>query len=165
MLTLQQLIPELLDNTTAHTYYVMGVPPGPLACELEPADFAHGTPAVWLSGREVASPLHRDETTNTMIQILGSKTVRLWPPQVTQHMNPVTDGSDTGLDWLSPIDPLEHERFPNFAAAIPSMRVVELGAGDVLTIPRHWWHHVVADSPSLSITYARDRSDIVTDNP
>jgi hypothetical protein len=38
-------------------------------------------------------------------------------------------------------------RFPRFAKALETAQAAELGPGDALLMPRHWWHHVTSRDP------------------
>src|SRR4029077_1058107 len=53
----------------------------------------------------------------------------------------------------SRVDPehLDPERFPRFGSA--SVLDCVVGPGDVLFIPRGWWHYLRSESPSISINH------------
>ena len=38
-------------------------------------------------------------------------------------------------------------RFPLFERALATAQTAELGPGDALLMPRHWWHHVTSCDP------------------
>jgi ribosomal protein L16 Arg81 hydroxylase len=49
------------------------------------------------------------------------------------------------------VDHPDHARFPRLREA--EMFVAELGPGDVIYIPRGWWHHVRTLELSISVNF------------
>ena len=101
---------------------------------------------LWIGPAGTVTPLHHDNTHNMFIQIHGRKRFRLIPtmqaPYVYNHV-----GVFCAVDVLDP----KPEQFPLYAKTTPIEIVVE--PGDFLYIPMTWWHHVVAETPSISLSF------------
>lgn len=98
-----------------------------------------------ISSPETAIWLHYDVTANILFQVVGHKTVRLYPPSDARFLSFPT-GSSTSLienifDYpsknLGPVRPYE----------------VDLGPGDAIFIPSCWLHATRSKEPSISINY------------
>lgn len=103
---------------------------------------------LWIGSAGTCSGLHSDLKDNVFAQIQGHKRVFLVPFRQTHLVYPFLDNIVN-----SQVDP-EHprpERFPRFARADVLSCVV--GSGDVLFIPRGWWHYLRSESPSISINH------------
>jgi tRNA wybutosine-synthesizing protein 5 len=111
---------------------------------------------------------HYDTHDNLLAQVVGRKTVTLWPPEAAPFL--YVQGSSSRVDYA-----LEDRggdggsageagsgftfdavRFPAFRSALASRRVVELGPGEALFVPALWFHHVAADAregsgPSIAV--------------
>ncbi|BDA44466.1 Bifunctional peptidase and arginyl-hydroxylase JMJD5 [Coccomyxa sp. Obi] len=82
--------------------------------------------------------------------VWGSKTIRLYSPEQTQSLYPFANPflrNTSQVDVLSP----DLDRHPMFAS-VPYLECT-LRPGDMLYIPRKWWHSVWARTASLSISY------------
>ena len=130
---------------------------------------------IWFGPHGTISPLHYDPLDNLLMQMVGSKRVLLYPPYNAHHYsqsdhdnyNNSSDGHEDNngeiQDWYyagtnhqqyntSPID-VEHpdyELFPQFKNAPPALEGI-LGVGDILYIPKKWWHHVCSLETSISV--------------
>ena len=110
---------------------------------------------LWCShGDGVTTPLHYDTSDNFLAQIEGGKELTLFPPSASFDLYPFPLGHP--MDTFSMVDTVAPEAarevFPAHRAAA-GIRAV-LGAGDVLWLPKFWWHRVAqpaADAPNLSI--------------
>jgi lysine-specific demethylase 8 len=119
-------------------------------------DFAALTPPdryptdtrLWIGSAGTCSGLHSDLKDNVFAQVHGRKRVILVPLRQTHLVYPFIDNIVN-----SRVDPehLDAGRFPRFARASVSTCVV--GPGDVLYIPRGWWHYLRSESPSISINH------------
>src|SRR6185437_12024568 len=98
---------------------------------------AHGLrDTLWIAPRGTMSSLHHDgDYDNLNLQISGRKLFLLVPPP--RHVELSAYGSAE-----SPINPFvpDLERFPRFAGADPVEAL--LAPGEVLLIPKYWWHAV-----------------------
>jgi lysine-specific demethylase 8 len=101
---------------------------------------------LWIAPRATTSSLHHDgDYDNLNLQISGRKLFLLIPPP--RHLALHAYGSAE-----SPINPFVPDltRFPRFAAADPVEAT--LAPGDVLFIPKYWWHCVYAVEPSVNLS-------------
>ena len=97
---------------------------------------------------------HYDTHDNLLVQVIGSKTVTLFPPEADQFM--YVEGSSSRVFNVRN-EPSEEDRrtFTLFYAHAQSMgTTVSLQQGDALWIPAYWFHHVVSDcgeAPSVAV--------------
>jgi ribosomal protein L16 Arg81 hydroxylase len=105
---------------------------------------------LWLGPAGVGSPLHQDLTENLYAQIAGRKQVTLFHPRDGRHLyrHPLLSRlpNFSRVDIEAP-DPI---RFPRFPKARP-LRVV-LEPGDLLYLPRRWWHQMRCLDFSISVS-------------
>ena len=89
--------------------------------------------------------VHQDDRHNFLIQVAGSKKVMLVSPYFTRCVHPFA-----GLPDKSPVnlDRLE-KRYPHLAEAV--VLVGAIAPGEVLFIPRGWWHTLRADEPTIML--------------
>src|SRR5581483_4257080 len=103
---------------------------------------------LWIGAVAQKSSIHNDPYDNLNVQIIGKKKVILFAPE--QHENLYPEFLHSRL-WASRIDPdrPDLERFPKFAGARGFAG--ELSPGDVLFIPKYWWHSFSAAEAALNI--------------
>jgi hypothetical protein len=103
----------------------------------------------WLSSANTGSPLHRDPPDNLFAQILGRKRFILYRPDETKNLYPHRIWS--GLPDFSQVDveQPDYVRFPRFRRVEPIE--CEVAAGEVLYLPRYWWHYVKSLERSASV--------------
>ena len=103
---------------------------------------------LWIGSTGTCSGLHSDLKDNVFAQIRGRKRVILVPFHQTPLVYPFVDNIVN-----SQVDPehLDVRRFPRFLDASVFTCVVE--PGDVLYIPRGWWHYLRSESPSISVNH------------
>lgn len=129
-------IPELRGDFSVPDY-----------CSLLPPeeDAAEGASEVlvnaWLGPVGTVSPLHHDPYHNLLAQVHGCKYVRLYAPDQSFRLHPLPGRSSnsSAVDLLSGL--LEQE-YPELAEA--EYDEVLLEPGDMLFIPRHYWHYCTA---------------------
>lgn len=100
---------------------------------------------LWIAPKGTTSSLHHDGNfDNLNMQVSGKKIFLLVPPP--QHDRLHYYGSAE-----SPINPFAPDlaRFPRFMDASPVEAT--LGPGDVLLVPKYWWHCVYAAEPSVNL--------------
>jgi len=106
---------------------------------------------LWMSRADTGSPMHHDLPENALMQIVGRKRLILIPPADSWRMYryPLT----SHLPQYSRVDAEQVDlvRFPRFAEA--RQTVVELGPGDLLYLPRLWWHQARSLDFSISVNY------------
>jgi len=103
----------------------------------------------WLSAARTGSPLHRDPPDNLFAQIFGRKRFVLFSPEDTGNLYPHPIWS--GLPDFSRTDAErpDHARFPLLRRARPI--TCEVGPGEMLYLPRYWWHQVTTTERSASV--------------
>lgn len=102
----------------------------------------------WIGPAGTITPLHCDYNDNLFAQISGSKTFFLYPPHVAENLrlkevNPVLFASE--FDPESP----DFGVYPKMTDIVPIECIVN--EGDLLYLPAGWFHHVTAQSFSVSI--------------
>jgi hypothetical protein len=100
---------------------------------------------LWIGGA-TRSGLHFDGADNLFAQIHGHKRVFLINPKFSRHLYQFPDSPTK-----SKVDPEKPDlqRFPAFDKC--DVIHCELNAGDLLFIPKGWWHFVSADDISISL--------------
>jgi hypothetical protein len=115
---------------------------------LTPADLYGTDTRLWIGSGGTCSGLHSDLKDNVFAQIYGRKRVILVPFAQTPLVYPFRDNIANSQVNPELVDPA---RFPKFQRARVYDTVV--GPGDVLYIPRGWWHYLRSESPSISINH------------
>ena len=106
---------------------------------------------LWVGSAGASSGLHYDMMHNVVAQIAGRRRVVLFAPEEAHRLYayPVRT-----LAWHhSPIrvEAPDLERFPAFAGA---RRIeVEIGPGEMLFIPKGWWHHFASVEDAIAINF------------
>jgi hypothetical protein len=101
---------------------------------------------LWLGPAGTVTPVHFDRSQNFLVQLYGRKRVTLFAPAHTERLY-----AGDGVRNFSPVDVEAPDlaRYPRFAQARGLQAL--LGPGDVLFIPRGWWHHVRSLDPAISL--------------
>ncbi|GMH40346.1 hypothetical protein BSKO_08250 [Bryopsis sp. KO-2023] len=104
---------------------------------------------VFSSVLRVSSPgarlwTHFDAMDNVLMQITGSKRIRLWPPEEEPNLY-IVGSSSSVIDVENP----DLAKFPLFGNA--RYVDVNLNPGDSLFIPALWFHNVLSEDFSVSI--------------
>lgn len=105
----------------------------------------------WMGPRGTITPFHHDLTNNLLLQIVGSKRVKLVPPGATPlmrnhiHCFSRWDGADL------PAGPGGGDR--------PPVLEVTIGPGDALFLPIGWWHHVEGLEPHIGLSFTNFAAD------
>lgn len=101
---------------------------------------------LWIGPKGTITPLHHDNTNNLFIQVYGKKRFRLIPaievPYMYNHLSVFNR-----IDLLNP----DLEQFPLYARA--GIIDITIEPGDFLFIPIGWWHHVVGETASISLSF------------
>ena len=110
---------------------------------------------LWLSlhGRPIHTPCHYDGAANFIAQLCGAKRFTLFAPRESFRLYPFPVGHPLDNFAMADVDSWRAHgradaRCPALAAA-PAMSAT-LTAGDVLYLPRYWWHHVEQLAPAAS---------------
>ncbi len=101
--------------------------------------------SLWM-GANTRSGLHFDMLDNFLVQIYGVKTFILIPPEDIQLTYPIP--SHFSKSPINPLNP-DFKKFPKFKKA--HIYQGELKPGDVLFIPKGWYHYLYAPQQSISL--------------
>ncbi len=89
-------------------------------------------------------------------QVAGFKFVRLCSPDWSSHLYATPHPRATRenpLNWFSPVDAEAPDLVAHPRAGEVEWREVILGPGDMLFIPKGYWHYVRALTTSVSINF------------
>ncbi len=104
----------------------------------------HCSTNLWI-GNNTRSGLHYDFADNFFIQVYGEKSVILISPDDTRKVYPFSD--NITKSQLDPDYP-DLKRYPRFGKV--KSWATNLSKGDILFIPKGWWHFI--KSPGISIS-------------
>eukprot|EP01041_Mallomonas_annulata_P006792 gene6792-13751_t len=123
-------------------------------------EFKEWQSTLWIGTLNSHTPLHYDTySTNLIVQYSGTKKWKLWP-QSSNASSSSSTTSTSNINMNSHIKPLRipYEESsvyssydPRTDASIAPAYEFLLEAGDVLFVPKHWWHYVETVS-DLSIS-------------
>ncbi|XP_070693693.1 HSPB1-associated protein 1 homolog [Pempheris klunzingeri] len=102
---------------------------------------------LWIGTEGANTPCHLDSYgCNLVLQVQGRKRWHLFPPEDTGRLYPTRIPYEES-SVFSQVDVLHPDlrRFPAFQGA--KAHVVTLQPGQVLYVPRHWWHYVESVDP------------------
>nr|XP_046260448.1 HSPB1-associated protein 1 homolog isoform X2 [Scatophagus argus]XP_046260449.1 HSPB1-associated protein 1 homolog isoform X2 [Scatophagus argus]XP_046260450.1 HSPB1-associated protein 1 homolog isoform X2 [Scatophagus argus]XP_046260451.1 HSPB1-associated protein 1 homolog isoform X2 [Scatophagus argus]XP_046260452.1 HSPB1-associated protein 1 homolog isoform X2 [Scatophagus argus] len=102
---------------------------------------------LWIGTKGANTPCHMDSYGyNLVLQVQGRKRWHLFPPEDTVHLYPTRIPYEES-SVFSQVDVLQPDlrRFPAFQGA--RAHIVTLQPGQVLYVPRHWWHYVESVDP------------------
>jgi hypothetical protein len=107
---------------------------------------------LWISGKSCKTPLHIDDTPNFLAQIFGRKRVILFSPDESKNLYP---GVDLPMPHCSRVDVFAPDfgAFPRYSEAIQRKLVLDLNPGDILYLPKGWWHAVESVNVSISVNF------------
>ncbi len=109
-----------------------------------------GTSNVWISSKGAVGGFHIDGRDNFLCQIVGTKEILLVPPNEGKYMYPFPDNPNKSQ--LNPRNGYEvNKLFPKFNLA--TVFKGSLHPGDVLILPREWWHFIYSSENSISVNY------------
>ncbi|KAM4697931.1 HSPB1-associated protein 1 [Rhinophrynus dorsalis] len=107
---------------------------------------------IWIGSNGANTPCHMDSYgCNLVVQVEGRKTWHLFSPEDTSCLYPtrIPYEESSVFSKVNVLNP-DLSQFPLFARARP--HVVTLHPGQVLFVPRHWWHYVESvDEVTVSI--------------
>lgn len=124
-------------------------------------------PRIWVGNSAVVST-HYDLLDNIVCNVSGKRRFLLFPPEQISNLyvGPI-DYTLSGQP-VSMVDPNNPNfgKFPKFKEALQHAEVAELSPGDVLFMPKLWWHHVESlDKLNVIVNYWWDETSLSTDNP
>ncbi|KAK1343958.1 hypothetical protein QTO34_014515 [Cnephaeus nilssonii] len=102
---------------------------------------------LWIGSLGAHTPCHLDSYgCNLVFQVQGRKRWHLFPPEDTPLLYPtrIPYEESSVFSKVNVVNP-DVKRFPQFQKA--RRHVVTLSPGQVLFVPRHWWHYVESIDP------------------
>ncbi|XP_019508168.1 PREDICTED: HSPB1-associated protein 1 isoform X1 [Hipposideros armiger] len=102
---------------------------------------------LWIGSLGAHTPCHLDSYgCNLVFQVQGRKRWHLFPPEDTPFLYPtrIPYEESSVFSKVNVVHP-DFKRFPQFQKA--QRHVVSLSPGQVLFVPRHWWHYVESIDP------------------
>ncbi|XP_068157563.1 HSPB1-associated protein 1 [Drosophila tropicalis] len=105
----------------------------------------------WLGSEQANTPCHYDTYgINIVVQVYGSKLWLLFPPETPLQSSRIPYEESSVYCLENFYAPPPDRNYSEFADQAHSCI---LQAGDVLIVPRHWWHYVESKQTSLSVNY------------
>jgi hypothetical protein len=123
--------------------------------ELVVPEYCRGAPwlrsKLWFGSKGTVTQMHRGAPENLYCVVRGWKRFIMFPPAETSRVYPHPLLSR--LPNFSPVDPEQpdYARFPRFRGL--RAWVADLHDGDVLFIPRLWWHHVRTVESTIAVNF------------
>uniref|UniRef100_A0A8C6WE03 HSPB1-associated protein 1 n=1 Tax=Nannospalax galili TaxID=1026970 RepID=A0A8C6WE03_NANGA len=102
---------------------------------------------LWIGSLGAYTPCHLDSYgCNLVFQVQGRKRWHLFPPEDTPLLYPtrIPYEESSVFSKINVVNP-DFRRFPQFQKA--RRHTVTLSPGQVLFVPRHWWHYVESIDP------------------
>ncbi|XP_007942119.1 HSPB1-associated protein 1 [Orycteropus afer afer] len=102
---------------------------------------------LWIGSLGAHTPCHLDSYgCNLVFQVQGRKRWHLFPPEDTPFLYPtrIPYEESSVFSKINVVNP-DLKRFPQFQKA--QRHMVTLNPGQVLFVPRHWWHYVESVDP------------------
>ncbi|NXX11978.1 HBAP1 protein, partial [Podargus strigoides] len=102
---------------------------------------------LWIGSEGANTPCHLDSYgCNLVLQVQGRKRWHLFPPDDTSFLYPTRiPYEESSIFSKVNIANPDLKRFPKFRNT--TAHVVTLSPGQVLLVPRHWWHYVESIDP------------------
>ncbi|KAF9052666.1 hypothetical protein BJ165DRAFT_1441799 [Panaeolus papilionaceus] len=149
--------PALRDDISIPHYVYVGVAGAEADSEVAQHTVDGALLNIWFGPKGAMSPAHTDPYSNFYVQISGYKTVWLAPPSVSSFMSSTQNGTvPTQLANTSEIDVFSenlHIEQPDYVSRIlPLSMTCVLQPGDMLFIPKRWWHAMRSESTSISVS-------------
>lgn len=107
-----------------------------------------GDSFMWIGSGGTRTGLHFDFQDTMLCQFYGKKHLCLLPPRQSSLLYPYHDSITKSR--VTPEDP-DLLKYPKFANA--TVYEGTIGPGDMIYMPKHWWHSVVSLEPSISLSH------------
>jgi hypothetical protein len=119
--------------------------------ECFPDDTYYKHQYLWVGNSQAVTGLHNDDEDNVVAQVYGHKRFVLYPPKQGENLYP-NDKYDIGTVCCD-VDPERpnYQLYPSSKIANDKAFVVTLEPGDLLVIPKYWWHQVRSLDNSISV--------------
>merc|ERR1712118_306721 len=110
-----------------------------------------GTPSLYLGAHGQRTPLHFDPTENITIVLQGRKTFRLFSPASSPWLRPKGGMVAAAACWMHGVVPAVYSDIDAWKLpAAPD----DVEAGEMLYLPRAWWHAVAGSSePNVTMVF------------
>jgi 50S ribosomal protein L16 3-hydroxylase len=146
------------DPAQPPPYTLGSVIPAELAGYFPPPFFdpdSFGPAQLWMGSgpQQISTMLHRDSGDAFLGQLIGRKRFKLYSPDQTPFMYVFKSYNRDQPCWVNPWEP-DLDRFPLFHHAVATEFVLE--PGELLIIPRGWYHTVLALDRTLSVGFHRE---------
>ncbi|KNC78047.1 hypothetical protein SARC_09508 [Sphaeroforma arctica JP610] len=105
----------------------------------------------WLGPAHTESPLHFDPDHNLFAQVVGSKYLRLFSPQMSSCLYPYADELLANTSQIKSSESVDVDTYPAYVHAEGWEAIVH--SGEMLYIPPRWWHYVRSLEPSFSVSF------------
>ena len=104
----------------------------------------------WLGPAGTTTPLHCDPYFNLFCQVWGSKYVRMYDQKYAQHLYPFSNPFLRNTSQVR-VEKIDAKNVPNFSE-VPYLEHY-LQPGEMLFLPKKYWHFVQALDASWSVSY------------
>lgn len=108
----------------------------------------------WFGPSDTISPLHTDPKHNMFVQVMGSKYIRLYSDQTpAEQIFPYEENLLSNTSKVD-LENINGELYNNFNQIDPTL-IYEciLNEGEMLYIPKQYWHYVKSLSVSFSLSF------------
>jgi hypothetical protein len=112
-------------------------------------------PRLWI-GNALKVAIHADMSENIAVNVAGRRRFTLFPPEAMPYLyiGPIEFTPAGPLTSLVHLTDPDLQAFPGFRTAMDMAMEAELGPGDAIYIPFHWWHHVESlDGVNILVNY------------
>lgn len=116
--------------------------------------------SIWIGRAPTYTPLHRDPNPNLFVQLAGSKTIRMFRPdigraifaKVQEAIGGTASEAMRGEEMMQGKERtlLEHEVWAAGSEYEKLAFEARLGSGDALFIPKGWWHSVKGSGKGIN---------------
>jgi hypothetical protein len=168
-LTVKQLFEKSLKPDTYGYYYYsqsvkhLGPAAQDLLTDLRPTNILSPDPTkdlpqkvqFWYGSKGVTTQMHYDLSYNFFVQITGTKTFLLLPPENHKNIYMFPRVHPHHRRSQANLTAIDLEVFPKFAEVTGALEVT-LKAGDMLYLPPLWFHHVINNDAGFSVNVWTD---------
>jgi hypothetical protein len=105
---------------------------------------------LWIGPYGCVSPMHNDPLDNVLMQFVGAKRALLFPPDDALALYAGHEENQLNTSPINPEEQPDLDRYPLLAQASPPL-TCDLQPGDLLYIPKRWFHYVRTVETSISV--------------